>query len=231
MRRQPKPSMINPKARKKQQLKRSKLIFLIIVAIALIQLIAYRHRILVAIGTYLVYEQAPQQADVIAIPANWDDTIVRARGGADLYNKGLAKVVFVPRMKPMEGHEETRQRGIYVPENRDLLIIILEGLGVPLAAIETSAQEVTDTWEEAQEVSNFIEQKGYTSVLLVTSKYHSRRAYLIFKDALKGKASVISVPSPYDPSDPEQWWKRSTDSQRVVTEYQKMLVYYWRKIF
>jgi uncharacterized SAM-binding protein YcdF (DUF218 family) len=231
MRKRPKPSMINPKARKRQQLKRGKLIFLIIVAIALIQLIAYRQRILIAIGTYLVYEQPPQQADVIAIPANWDDTIIRAREGADLYNKGLAKVVFVPRMEPMEGLEETRKRGIYVPENRDLLIVILEGLGVPLTAIETSAQEVTDTWEEAQEVSNFVEQKGYTSVLLVTSKYHSRRAYLIFKDALDGKASVISVPSPYDPSDPEQWWKRSKDCQRVIIEYQKMLVYYWRKVF
>jgi uncharacterized SAM-binding protein YcdF (DUF218 family) len=223
--------MINPKVRKRQQLKRGKLIFLIIVAIAIIQLIAYRQRILIAIGTYLVYEQPPEQADVIAIPANWDDTIIRARGGADLYNKGLAKVVFIPRMKPMEGLEETRKRGIYVPENRDLLIIILEGLGVPLAAIETSAQEVTDTWEEAREVSNFVEQKGYTSVLLVTSKYHSRRAYLIFQDALKGKASVISVPSPYDPSDPEQWWKRSEDCKRVIIEYQKMLVYYWRKVF
>ena len=223
--------MINPKERKKQQLKRGKLIFLIIVAIALIQIIAYRQRILVAIGTYLVCEQSPQQADVIAIPANWDDTIIRARGGADLYNKGLAKLVFVPRMEPMEGLEETRNRGIHVPENRDLLIIILEGLGVPLAAIETSAQEVTDTWEEAQEVSNLVERKGYSSVLLVTSKYHSRRAYLIFKDALKGKASVISVPSPYDPSDPEEWWKRSKDSKRVILEYQKMLVHYWRKVF
>ena len=231
MRKQPKPSMINSKERKRQQLKRGKLIFLIIVAIAIIQIVAYRQRILIAIGTYLVYEQTPQQADVVAIPANWDDTIVRARGGAHLYTKGLAKVVFVPRMEPMKGLEEIRRRGIYVPENRDLLVNILEGMGVPLAAIETSAQEVTDTWDEAQEVSTFVEQKGYTSVLLVTSKYHSRRAYLIFKDALKDKASVISVPSPYDPSDPEQWWKQSEDCQRVIIEYQKILVYYWRKVF
>ena len=53
MRRRPKPSMIDPKERRKQQLKRGKLIFLIIVAIALIQLIAYRHRILVAMGSIL----------------------------------------------------------------------------------------------------------------------------------------------------------------------------------
>ena len=223
--------MIDPKERRKQQLKRGKLIFLIIVVIALIQLIAYRQRILVAIGTYLVYEQSPQQVDVIAIPANWDDTIIRARGGADLYNKGLAKIIFVPRMAQMECLEEIKHERIDIPENRDLLVIILGGLGVPLAAIGTSAQEVTNTWEEAEEVSTFVEQKGYTSVLLVTSKYHSRRAYLIFKDALKGKATVISVPSPYDSYNPEGWWKREKDMKRVIMEYQKLLLYYWRKVF
>jgi uncharacterized SAM-binding protein YcdF (DUF218 family) len=231
MRKRPKPSMINPKERKKQQLKRGKLIFLIIMVIIIIQLIAYRQRILIAIGTYLVYGQPPQQADVIAIAVNWDEAIVRARGGADLYKKGLAKIVFVPRMAQMESLEEIKQEGIDIPENRDLMIIILGGLGVPLAAIETSSQEVTNTWDEAQEVSNFVEQKGYTSVLLVTSKYHSRRAYLIFRDALKRKATVISVPSPYDSYNPEGWWKREKDMKRVIMEYQKLLLYYWRKVF
>lgn len=212
-------------------MRRGKLIFLIIMALVIIQLIASHQYILRAIGQYLVYQQDPQQADVIAIPANWEDTIIRARGGADLYKRGLAKAIFVPRMAYMEGLEEIENKGIHILENRDLVIIILEGLGVPLAAINTSAQEVTDTWEEAHEVSNFIEQRGYTSVLLVTSKYHSRRAYLIFKDALKGKATIISIPSPYDSSDPEVWWKRSKDCKRVIMEYQKLLVYYWRKVF
>jgi uncharacterized SAM-binding protein YcdF (DUF218 family) len=134
-------------------------------------------------------------------------------------------------MEKMAGLEEVRKLGINIPENRELVITILQGLGVPLYAIETSAQEVTNTWDEAQEVSNLVEQKGYKSVLLVTSKYHSRRAYLIFKDALKGKATVVSVPSSYDSSDPESWWKRDEDAKKVIMEYQKLLVYYWRKVF
>jgi len=231
MRKRAKPSLINPKARRKEQMRRGKLIFLIVVALAVIQLIASHQYILKAIGRYLVYQQNPQHADVIVILANWDDTIVRARAGADLYKSGLAKTIFVPRMERMEGHEEIAQRGITIPENRDLLITILLGLGVPLVAIETSGQEVTDTWDEAREASHFIEAKGYTTVLLVTSKYHARRASLIFKDALKGKATVISVPSPYDSSDPEVWWKQNEDSKRVIMEYQKLLVYCWRKIF
>ncbi len=212
-------------------MRRGKLIFLIIMALVIIQLIASHQYILTAIGRYLVYQQDPQQADVIVIPANWDDTVIRARGGADLYNKGLAKIVFVPRMEQMEGLEGLKRQEIDIMENRDLFIIILEGLGVPLAAIETSSQEVTNTWDEAQEVSNFIEQNGYKAVLLVTSKYHSRRAYLIFKDALKGKATVISIPSPYDSYNPEGWWKRERDRKRVIMEYQKILYHYWRKVF
>ncbi|OGP84379.1 MAG: hypothetical protein A2Z08_07475 [Deltaproteobacteria bacterium RBG_16_54_11] len=232
MRRRPKQSLINPKVRRKQQLRRGKLIFAILIVITISLLIANHQAILAACGKFLIFQQpAPQQADVIVIIANWDDTIIRVRGGADFYKAGLAKAIFVPRMEQMEGLEEIKKLGINIPENRDLVIIILQGLGVPLDAIETSAQEVTNTWDEAQEVSNLIEHKGYKSVLLVTSKYHSRRAYLIFKDALKGKATVISVPSLYDSSDPETWWKRDRDAKKVIMEYQKLLVYYWRKVF
>lgn len=231
MRRRPKQSLINPKVRRRQQLRRGKLIFFIIMALIIIQLIANHQYILTALGEYLIYQQPPQQADVIAIVANWDDTVIRARGGADLYKQGWTNAIFVPRMEHMEGQEEIKKLGINIPENRDLIITILEGLGVPLDAIATSEKEVTSTWDEAQEVSKFIDQKGYTSVLLVTSKYHSRRASLILKDALKGKATVISVPSPYDSSDPDLWWKRDKDSKRVIMEYEKLLLYYWRKVF
>jgi uncharacterized SAM-binding protein YcdF (DUF218 family) len=231
MRRRPKQSLINPKVRRKQQLRRGKLIFAILIVIAISLLIASHQAILTACGEFLIYQYPPQQADVIVIIANWDDTIIRVRGGADLYRGGVAKMIFVPRMEQMAGLEEIKKLGINIPENRDLVITILQGFGVPLYAIETSAQEVTNTWDEAQEVSNLVEQKGYKSVLLVTSKYHSRRAYLIFRDALKGKATIISVPTPYDSSDPESWWKRDEDAKKVIMEYQKLLVYYWRKVF
>jgi uncharacterized SAM-binding protein YcdF (DUF218 family) len=224
--------LINPQVRRKQQARRGKLILLIILAIALTLLIAHRQRILAGFGEYLIYQEPiPQQADVIVILANWEDTIIRVKAGADLYKGEVAKMIFVPRMEQMAGLEEAKKVGINIPENRDLVVTMLQGFGVPLYAIETSAQEVTNTWDEALEVRSFIEQKRYTSIVLVTSKYHSRRAYLIFKDALKGKATVISVPSPYDSSDPESWWRRDEDAKRVIMEYSKLLVYYWRKVF
>ncbi len=225
-------SLIYPQERGKAERRKKKRIFLIILAIIIIQLIAYRQYILTSVGKYLIYQESIQKADVIVILANREETIVRARGGADLYNKGLATAIFIPRMKRMDGLEEIKKRGIFIRENRDLTIIVLEGLGVPLAAIETSTQEVTSTREEAAEVLNFIAKKGHKSVLLVTSKYHSRRTYLIFKDALKKrKVNVISAPSPYGSYNPEGWWKREKDWKRVILEYQKLLLYYWRKVF
>ncbi|RLB05438.1 MAG: hypothetical protein DRG50_07210 [Deltaproteobacteria bacterium] len=224
-------SLIYPQEREKEKKRRKKRIFLIILAIIIIQIVAYRQYILTAIGRYLIYQEPPQKADLIAILANWEDTIVRVRAGADLYKKGLAKRVFICRMERMEGLEEIKKLGIFIPENRDLAIIVLEGLGVPLAAIETSKREVTSTREEAKEVCSFVEKKGYKSILLVTSKYHSRRAYLIFKDVLKGQAKVISTPSSYDSYNPEGWWKKEKDTKRVIHEYEKLLLYYWRKVF
>jgi len=231
MRKRAKQSLINPKVRRKQQSRRGKLILLIILAIALSQLIAHHQRILATFGDYLIYQQEPQGVDVIVIANNWEDTVLRTRGAADLYTKGLAKKIFIPRMDRMRGAEEIKQLGINVPENREVVVGILKELGVPSDAIETSTQEASDTWDEATETKNFIEQKKYASVLLVTSKYHSRRAYLIFKDALKGKATVISAPSPYDVAYPESWWKHRDDAKAVFMEYLKLLIYCWRKVF
>jgi uncharacterized SAM-binding protein YcdF (DUF218 family) len=231
MRKRAKQSLINPKVRRTQQSRRSKLILLIIAAIIVSQLIAQHQRILAAFGDYLIYQQEPQIVDVIVIASNWEDTVLRARGAADLYAKGLAKKIFIPRMDRMRGAEEIKQLGINVPENRDVVTNILVGLGVPADAIETSTEEVFDTWDEAAKTKNFIEQKKYSSVLLVTSKYHSRRAYLIFKNALKGKAKVISVPSSHDVVYPESWWKHREDAKAVSMEYLKLLIYCWRKVF
>lgn len=225
------PSLRHPQEREKEEKRKKQRIFLIILAIILIQLIAYREHMLNGLGRYLIYQEPPQEADVIAILANWGETIVRVRGGADLYNKGLAKKIFISRMARMDGLEEIKKQGIAIPEQRDLAIIVLKGLGVPSAALETPAREVTSTMDEAEELRTFIEKMAYKSVLLVTSKYHSRRAYLIFKDALKGQAKIISVPSGYDPYNPEGWWKREKDWKRVILEYQKLLLYYWRKVF
>jgi uncharacterized SAM-binding protein YcdF (DUF218 family) len=232
MKKRAKPSLINPKVRRKQQARQGKLILLIILLVAVILLVANYQRILKACGEYLIYQEpTPHQADVIVILANWEDTIIRVKAGADLYKEEVAKMIFVPRMEQMAGLEEAKKQGINIPENRDLVVTTLQGLGVPLSAIETSSQEVTNTWDEALEVRSLVEQKHYKSIVLVTSKYHSRRAYLIFKDALKGKATVISFPSRYDSSDPESWWKRDEDAKRVVLEYSKLVVYYWRKVF
>jgi len=216
------------KAGRKRQIRR---LILIIIVLCIIQLIASREYILTALGRYLIYQEPPQKVDVITILGNWGDTIVRARGGATLYNKGFAKKIFLPIMEKMEGLEEIKKLGISFPENKDLVITVLEGLGIPRSAIETSTKEVTSTRDEAQEVRNVIEKKGYKSIILVTSKYHSRRAFLILRDAVKGNAQIISVPSTYDSYNPEGWWKREKDWKRVILEYQKLLLYYLRKIF
>jgi uncharacterized SAM-binding protein YcdF (DUF218 family) len=212
---------------------KKRLFFLLIAALVIMvfQVVAYRHDILNNLGTYLVFRQAPQQADVIVVLSSWNDTAVRARGAADLYHRKLAPRILIPRMEPMEGVTELVDRGIAMPEHAELVTTVLQGLGVPADAVRTTEQTVTSTLEEAEAIRAFLTEEGYRSLLLVTSRYHSRRAYLIFSDILGDAAAVTSVPSPYDSFDPVEWWTRQRDWKRVLSEYEKLMLYWWRKTF
>jgi len=210
---------------------RWKKIIVLVLVVLLFQLVAYRHQILNGLGAYLVYEEPSRQADVIAVLNNWHETITRTRGAVDLYQQGLANTIFVPRMKRMTGVEEMTQRGLTVPEHRDIVVSIMKKLNVPQADIVTSDQEATSTKEEAEVLAHATRQNGWKRVIVVTSKYHSRRAYVICKDAVRDTATVISVPTPYDPYEAKGWWQRPEDRRHVALEYQKLLLYYLQRVF
>ena len=210
---------------------RWKKIALVVLAVVLFQLVAYRHQILNSLGAYLIFQEQPQQADVIAVLNNWHETITRTRGAVDLYHQGLAKKIFVPRMKRMAGVDDITQRGFTVPEHRDVVVSVMKGLDVPQAAIITSEEEAISTKEEAELLAGAARRNGWTRVIVVTSKYHSRRASLICRDALRDTAAVLSVPTPHDPYKPEQWWRRHEDRRHVVLEYQKLALYYLQRVF
>jgi uncharacterized SAM-binding protein YcdF (DUF218 family) len=76
---------------------------------------------------------------------------------------------------------------------------------------------------------------GDRQVLLVSSKFHSRRSALIFRWALADlgrDVKVLSCPTPYDDFNAAAWWKSREDAKRVVMEYAKLANFYlldrWR---
>lgn len=204
-------------------------ILLLILLVIIVELLFSWPKILNSLGNYLIFEEEPQRGDVIVVLGCWEDTVVRAWHAADLYREGLAPVVFLPGVAKVKRWMEAEGEGISMPDQRSMLKEALRAFGVPKEAIRTVDEEVGCTEDEAEVTRKWLKGKNVRRVLLVTSRYHSRRAWILFRDALQGMAEVVSLPSPYDDFQPDGWWRRREDAKRVVLEYEKLLYYKLRR--
>jgi uncharacterized SAM-binding protein YcdF (DUF218 family) len=104
--------------------------------------------------------------------------------------------------------------------------MMLEGLGVPRSAIITSDVFVGSTIEEAKVIKDLAQKRGYRSLIVVTSPYHTRRTWLTFERVLeKEDVEIIMTPSRHTNFRPDDWWKKRLYLKSVIIEYQKLLYY------
>ena len=67
--------------------------------------------------------------------------------------------------------------------------------------------------------------RGIKSLLVVTSKYHTRRAGMIFRSVLRDMVRVHAIGSPYDDYQPSRWRHTRSNAHYLMIEYQKLLVF------
>jgi len=170
---------------------RAKLLFLLLLIGVLLY---WQHvRILQGLGQFLVKEDRPQKADlIICLSGSWANRTLTA---ADLYRAGWSGRVFLFREEKPVGYELLQQRGIRLPETRDLAREILLRSGVPRSAIFSGERESTSTYDEACQIREFLRLHPFSHLILVTSKYHSKRAYLTFRSLLGDpQIRILSLP-------------------------------------
>jgi uncharacterized SAM-binding protein YcdF (DUF218 family) len=102
-----------------------------------------------------------------------------------------------------------------------------ESLGVPARNI-LLADKSRSTEEDAYYTREVLKKSGFTSIILVTSPYHSRRAATIFSKMLGKDFKIISAPVEDSWFDIHEWWKRRRDRAFVLNEFSK---YIWLWIF
>jgi len=202
-------------------------IFLILI---IYTLVSYFHApILKSAGSYLVVKHSLKKADLIVCLMG--DPVERGLEAADLYREGLAPYIFIGREELPDGIETLNERGVRFPESRDLLVMMLKKLGVPGLACLVSDDFIDSTMGEARAVKDFVRDKGYRSIIIVTSSIHTRRAFLTFKKVLeKDDVEVLMAPSRHTKFKPDDWWKTRRYAKDVIIEYEK-LVYYTFKYF
>jgi uncharacterized SAM-binding protein YcdF (DUF218 family) len=203
---------------------RRKIFALIAVAGLLGGLLFYQH-ILGFMGNLLIYEQIPQKADLIVV-LNGRDT-ERSLAAVDLYNAGYGNLIVLARGEKQPGCDELSKRAGKKFDGTIFFQRALEAMGVPARSFMLIGGGVSSTYDEAIVTKKFALENGFRSLLLVTSKWHSRRAYLTFRSAFGKKAGIqiMVYPSKYDTFDPNAWWKKKSDTRIVATEYVKFLYY------
>jgi uncharacterized SAM-binding protein YcdF (DUF218 family) len=187
----------------------------------------FRVPILTRLGQFLVVAHEPQKSDLIVCLAGGN--IERGLATADLYKRGLAPSVFLSREEPPDGYGLLKERGLHYPENVDLLLMVLRGLGVPDTALLEGNRNVASTYDEAVLVKALVGSRGYDSIILVTSPTHSRRTWMTFKKILREEdCRLFMVPTSYSGFNPSDWWKNPRYLRQVVLEYQKLVFYLFR---
>jgi len=225
---QPTPTPIEPQGSASGLAGSFKWLFLGIILVYV--LLSYYHApVLTRVGRYLVLEDTPTKSDLIVCLAGRNPE--RGLGTAELYRKGLGPRVFVAREEPQDALDWVRQRGVQYPESIDLMVMLLEGLGVPRSAILLDESPVDSTLEEARLVKEVMRRQGYSSLILITSPTHTRRVGLTFRKVFEGEDIRLHVvATPYSRFKPEDWWKSRRYTREVILEYQKLLFYVLKEL-
>lgn len=199
------------------------------VILAYILVAAFHVQILAAIGRFLVIEHETSKSDLLVCLAGGN--IERGLATADIYHKGLAPRIFVAPEEPPDGLDLLEGKGIEYPRTIDLMVRLLQELGVPRSAILIGEHSSGSTKGEADMVRDLVEKEKYRSIILITSPTHTRRAYLTFSKVMEEKDVRIQVvPTRYSNFSAEEWWKHRKYVREVILEYEKLVYYYLKEL-
>jgi uncharacterized SAM-binding protein YcdF (DUF218 family) len=178
----------------------------------------------VQLGTFLYAEDQLHPADAICVLAG--TRIERPLEAADLYLKGWAPRLVLTEEVPDPGAAALKQRGIDVPTNAHTARDVMIKLGVPATAVEIVSPIDNGTVHEANTLRQVCVSRKWKRIIVVTSKFHTRRAGFAVRRALKDSGvDVVMRGSTYDRADPHHWWRTRTDVRWTASESLKLLAY------
>lgn len=162
------------------------------------------------IGWYLSPQDALEPSDAI-VAVSGGDTNARIEKAVQLYEEGWAPVVIFSGAAA-EGEIS----------NAEAMKNIAVKKGIPTSDIllEEYSQ---DTEENAEFSANIIKEKEFTKIILVTSPYHQRRTYELFKEELPN-VTIINQSALDEDWRKKGWWENNVGRFLTVGELGKIFV-------
>lgn len=180
------------------------------------------------IARLLVVRVPVSKADAIVVMSGSATFRERARHAAALYNQGRApRIVLTNDYLKSSWSEEEQRNPYYYERSREEL----RRAGVPDDKIAVIMVPITGTYDEAVVLKKYSEANQLSSLLIVTSAYHSRRALWSFRHVFEGTGKLIGM----DPAEPgietpavATWWLHRLGWEMVPKEYGKLVIYRFR---
>ena len=192
--------------------------FVALLFLALLCLAIYlaRHPLMRFAGEGLVVEDQLERSDAIILLSDDNFYADRATRAAELYRQNLAPTVVASgvRLRPYAGISEFM--------THDLV-----ERGVPKERVVPFPQDADNTREEAEALKTLARQKGWKSVIIVTSNYHTRRARYIFRKVFPGDIKVAMASARDADFDPSNWYEHRRARQRFEHEVLGLFLAHW----
>ena len=169
-----------------------------------------------AAGSYLIVSSDLEYANAIVVLSGGDES--RMQEALELYNQGYSPLIILTETgNKVEGYDYLH--------SFDMRIELMNN-GVPSGNILLTSQTATSTQEEAEAVKQLLTSRQLVSCIVVTDPYHTRRAYLIFRDTFKdtGIKVMIHPTSPHWFNE-NTWFLKLKGWRFVVLEYLKLFSY------
>lgn len=208
--------------------RRKKIIFVAATYLALVALLTVSF---IYAGSLLVVEVPPQRADVGLVLAGH---FGRALYAADLYHQGFIPRIWISRPEREKYLVQLDSIGVPYPRQEEISRAVLLKKGVPDDRIEVIGDGMVSTIAEARFVAGLLEkQPEIHSLLLITSRFHVRRAQAIFDRVVVSAfpVHILTVGSPYDGFIADQWWRDRDSAREVLLETAKLLLFWTKEEF
>ncbi|MEK5026371.1 YdcF family protein [Paenibacillus sp. FSL M7-1046] len=157
-------------------------------------------------GRFLLYNQAPKQADVIIVLSGGAG---RGEKGAELYKEGYAPYLLLSNSKE------------YASSSGDMLQTALAlGISQDDILLEHAAQS---TYQNAELTLPIMKQNGFSSAIVVSSDFHMRRVKLLFDHIYKNSGIELTYISSDSGYNANTWWSDRYSRETTFNEYTKMM--------
>jgi uncharacterized SAM-binding protein YcdF (DUF218 family) len=197
---------------------------LAVVLLALLALVALGAYALIHLGTFLAREDLLTRGDAIFVLAGTEMT--RPLEGADLYLQGYAPRLVMSREVLEPAFAIIERRGAPLSSKVERARDVLINLGVPATAVVLPDRIHGSTAAEAITLREMAQTNHWRTVIVVTSKFHLRRAGFAIRRELRGTGvRVLMRGSRYDNARPEQWWRQRGDLRDILEEVPKFAAY------